>query len=99
LSLILFLLFRSALPSSKPDFERFEGIWFGATDLENEGEWKWINGSTATEEDLDWRAGEPNNNNDNQHCISFYTQIDPGQADDFPCNTAHYGLCEKPVCV
>jgi len=49
-------------------------LYLGATDEENEGEWKWVNGSpwkfTA------WYEGQPNNYGDDEHYLATYDDGD-----------------------
>ena len=71
-----------------------EGQWIGASDEDDEGMWKWVNGSNATEEQLLWRTGEPNNSFDNEDCA---TLTDDGTSFDFACARTLPGLCEKAI--
>jgi len=53
-------------------------IWLGASDKESEGYWKWSNGDVFWIQNADsntayanWRAGEPNNADGNEHCATY----------------------------
>ncbi len=47
-------------------------VWAGATDMEKEGTWKWINGEEWSY--TNWNSGEPNNNSGNgtENCVGIY---------------------------
>jgi len=85
------------------------GIWLGGTDDGNEGKWTWLaNGATFYDHgSLDgvfnnWSEGEPNNANNNEHCISWV--ISRGW-NDVKCNgkepqmmLIEYGPSESILC-
>ena len=52
--------------------------WIGASDADEEGNWKWINGEAFLYSN--WAAGEPNNATGDQDYASIYT--DDGTWDD-----------------
>ena len=52
----------------------FNGLWIGGTDQEQEGIWKWADGSTIVNNN--WNSGEPNNLNGNEHYMEIYTSGD-----------------------
>eukprot|EP00092_Neocalanus_flemingeri_P012622 GFUD01013604.1.p1 GENE.GFUD01013604.1~~GFUD01013604.1.p1 ORF type:complete len:435 (+),score=106.74 GFUD01013604.1:103-1407(+) len=50
-------------------------IWLGGSDIEDEGVWKWVDGSTIPQslQDDNWALGEPNNAyGGTQHCLAKY---------------------------
>lgn len=54
--------------------------YFGATDKENEGNWKWV-----TDEEFifsNWHNGEPNNEGENENYGMFYYKFDDGTWND-----------------
>ncbi len=82
-------------------FMRDSGLhvaFFGYTDLEEEGNWKWVNGSDSQYEN--WSYGQPNNgaNNDslaNEDYAEFFKNTEDGTWNDsiFGKNTYHF-FCE-----
>ena len=66
------------------------GAWIGLTDLLFEGNFSWVDGSSVSY--TNFRAGQPNNGNDNQHC----TWIRPdGFWDDVICKKEQHYVCQK----
>ena len=56
--------------------------FFGYTDRESEGDWKWVDGSTSSYENW-WKNGsakenQPNNRNGKEHYAQFYGDKDDG---------------------
>ena len=50
-------------------------IWIGGSDIEEEGVWKWVDGSTIPQslQEDNWALGEPNNAyGGTQHCLAKY---------------------------
>ena len=62
--------------------------WLGATDVDEEGSWKWITGETWSHQN--WRPGEPNNSREGQHYLKIYE--DGGWDDEFSYRTFSYIL-------
>lgn len=58
----------------------YENAYFGYSDAQEEGNWKWING----EETLytNWSEGEPNNERDIEHYAMFYYKSPPYEWND-----------------
>uniref|UniRef100_A0A4W4G5Z7 C-type lectin domain-containing protein n=1 Tax=Electrophorus electricus TaxID=8005 RepID=A0A4W4G5Z7_ELEEL len=69
-------------------------IWIGLTDVEKQGTWKWVDGTTLTTGY--WRSGEPNN--PNEHCViaDYGSHIVLNWA-DYPCTHKFASICEKGV--
>ncbi|KAK1792593.1 hypothetical protein P4O66_012528, partial [Electrophorus voltai] len=69
-------------------------IWIGLTDVEKQGTWKWVDGTTLTTGY--WRSGEPNN--PNEHCVvaGYGSHIVLNWA-DYPCTHKFASICEKGV--
>ncbi|XP_036158664.1 C-type lectin domain family 17, member A isoform X2 [Myotis myotis] len=63
--------------------------WLGLSDREQEGDWKWLDGSPVTLSF--WEPEEPNNLND-EDCVSMTKQ---GTWNDLSCNKATYWICER----
>ena len=69
--------------------------WIGMTDIEQEGHWKWLDGSTVSNSDAMWFGSEPDNDRNNEDCGSidcFYNC----RSRDYPCEYAYVALCEFP---
>nr|XP_033478867.1 CD209 antigen-like protein C [Epinephelus lanceolatus] len=70
--------------------------WIGLTDKEPEGEWKWVNGTTATTKY--WKSGQPDNDGENEDCAqisNMYPHLN--NWNDLPCHTELYFTCEKTL--
>lgn len=48
----------------------YDNAYFGYSDAESEGVWKWVNGEASNYEN--WSNGEPNNENGNENYAMFY---------------------------
>ena len=69
----------------------------GLSDLEEEGNYKWIDGSNSTSENTPWGEDEPNGGT-RENCGE--TWADRGSAallNDYVCSLAFRGLCEKTL--
>ena len=72
------------------DLASTSGAWIGLQDFLNEGTFTWVDKSPVNF--TNWRANQPNNNNNNQHC----TWVRPdGKWDDVLCNKEQAYLCQK----
>jgi len=78
-----------ALQAQHPDPASFN-VWLGATDLEQEGEWRWVTGEV-----IDYgyfSEGEPNNWD--ERCMSL-SNID-ARIEDSPCEMLAVPACQYP---
>ncbi|XP_036902807.1 low affinity immunoglobulin epsilon Fc receptor isoform X1 [Sturnira hondurensis] len=68
-----------------------KGSWIGLRDLNIEGEFVWMDGSTL--DYSNWRPGEPNNGGEGEDCVMM---LGFGQWNDAFCNTHLEGwMCER----
>ncbi|MFM7200126.1 MAG: CotH kinase family protein, partial [Myxococcota bacterium] len=65
-------------------------VWLGANDLEEEGVWRWADGSPVLY--THWGAGEPNNSGE-EDCAELVTT---GYWNDLPCSVGRASVCEAP---
>ena len=47
-----------------------EGVWTGLTDILDEGDYSWMDGSLL--DYTNWNNGQPNNRDGNQHCVYMH---------------------------
>ncbi|XP_076029101.1 uncharacterized protein LOC143017948 [Oratosquilla oratoria] len=67
-------------------------FWLGASDLEREGDWRWVNGSTMNCPDW-WTPGEPNDAGIGQDCLDVNLSHPPLLFDS-KCGDSCYCVCQ-----
>ncbi|XP_054469288.1 CD209 antigen-like [Anoplopoma fimbria] len=71
----------------------YSGFWIGLTDVEEEGTWKWLDGTRLTEGY--WNDYEPNNQG-NEDCAAAYPRSNPFKSwNDAPCNHDLKWICQS----
>ncbi|XP_075903877.1 CD209 antigen-like protein C isoform X1 [Nelusetta ayraudi] len=71
-------------------------IWMGLTDTEEEGTWKWVDGTTLTKSY--WDNGEPNSyGGHDEDCVEMKGPKQPNAWNDADCQTRNFWVCEKMV--
>ncbi|KAM6471412.1 hepatic lectin-like [Liasis olivaceus] len=73
---------------------RNERHWIGLTDIDVEGEWKWVDGSNYRNGFRYWKRGEPNNDGMNEDCAHLWGN---GEWNDVYCTYLCYYICEKSL--
>eukprot|EP00105_Crassostrea_gigas_P004701 XP_011418001.2 PREDICTED: perlucin-like protein [Crassostrea gigas] len=74
-----------------------ESVWLGGTDLAEEGKWVWQSTSTLFSFSAwDTATGQPNNFDNNQHCLILYRPF--GLAwNDRECSLPYQYICEREL--
>ena len=67
----------------------YASAYFGFSDEENEGEWKWVNGEPVFY--TNWADGEPNGGRDTENYAQFYWEYPNGKWND-----GSFGLLDVP---
>uniref|UniRef100_A0A8C1GZV7 C-type lectin domain-containing protein n=1 Tax=Cyprinus carpio TaxID=7962 RepID=A0A8C1GZV7_CYPCA len=71
--------------------QRGRTVWIGLSDSDEEGRWKWVDGSTLTSGF--WTSGEPNSYMGlEEDCV-----VASYGWNDCPCNEAFRWICEKTI--
>lgn len=71
--------------------------WIGLTDKDEEGAWKWVNGSKVQPETF-WNCNQPDNSGGIEHCatVGSYEECGyPMDWNDDECEEQHKFICEK----
>nr|XP_046259499.1 CD209 antigen-like protein E [Scatophagus argus] len=71
-------------------------FWIGLTDREEEGTWKWVDGSLLNSTGF-WRQGEPSgmSGRTKEDCVNTFWYTEERSWSDNTCTRAHLWICEK----
>ena len=70
-------------------------LWLGATDLEEEGNWTWVDGTPF--QGWAWAPFEPDNLGDNEDCLTSSAALDYYWNDVICAHETEF-LCSKNPC-
>ena len=85
-------LFLSLLLHEGVDWAQDSVLWLGGSDLANEGDFVWSDGTHLASNDPVWRVGEPNNWGGVEHCVTL--NINDYLLNDLPCYSSIPFICQ-----
>ncbi|KAJ1172729.1 hypothetical protein NDU88_004572 [Pleurodeles waltl] len=71
---------------------RDQRFWIGLTDMDEEKEWQWVDGTDYKSSIKFWLPNEPNDSNQNEDCAELRSG---GEWNDVRCNDQCFTICEK----
>ena len=75
-----------------------QDAWIGASDIETEGRFVYLDGVTATQQNTGWNSAQPDDGGRREDCVHFNLRGWPDNtANDWVCMENAYALCEKPI--
>ncbi|XP_013919830.1 PREDICTED: hepatic lectin-like [Thamnophis sirtalis] len=73
---------------------RNERYWIGLSDHNDEGQWRWVDGTDYRTSFKYWSEGEPNDHSNNEDCAEIYQA---GRWNDVSCNIKKFYICKKSL--
>jgi hypothetical protein len=64
-------------------------IWIGANDIEQEGDWRWTDGSSVMAGYVAWATGQPNDSGGAEDCAVLHSGM--GEWNDVACTVTAFG--------
>ena len=75
-----------------------DSTWIGLNDIDEEGNYMWVDGNSLLAGEVEWLPGRPNNVGAGEDCAHYNFQNNANELNDLPCsNTDVYALCEKAI--
>ncbi|XP_073330239.1 C-type lectin domain family 6 member A-like [Pagrus major] len=72
-------------------------VWIGLTDREEEGTWRWVDGSVLNST-VFWRYSEPSGKlGGGKNCVDIYWYREERSWNDEKCATQHHWICERMI--
>ena len=72
--------------------------WIGASDIKTEGNFVYVDGVRATQQNTRWHTGQPDNARGIEDCVDINKAGWPdNSANDESCAYRAFALCEKPI--
>ena len=65
--------------------------WIGASDINREEQWSWMDGCPVKPSIVKWAPGQPDNVYGQQHCLTYSKKY---QLDDDTCSRSRLVVCE-----
>ena len=73
-----------------------QDAWIGASDVETEERFVYLDGVRATQQNTGWSSGQPDGGNEDCVHVHIGGWLD-NTANDRECWSREYALCEKPL--
>ncbi|XP_071792689.1 C-type lectin LmsL-like [Asterias amurensis] len=72
--------------------------WLGASDLEKEGSFKWLDGSDLPSDSTMWGTDQPDNYAGKEHCVRVTKRTNGPFLNDKDCSSKVKSICEQGSC-
>ena len=70
-------------------------VWIGLNDIQNEGNFMWVNGDSFIADDIAWEKYQPDDQGNEDYVEINFMPTKSGNDDH--CDFTKLGLCEKPL--